>query len=101
MPTPITHQTSLEQLPTLVNIWLSSLFINKDEFSKAIYLYKTALKSSGFNKNLKFESIQTKPSRNKKRKVVWFNPPYISEVKTNIGKVFLKLVRKNFQKRLY
>ena len=37
--------------------------------------------------NLKFESIQTKPSLNRQRKVVWFNPRYNTKVKTNIGKL--------------
>ena len=44
----------LEQLPTMVNISLSSLSISEDEFNKAKLLYKKALKSSGFNNNLKF-----------------------------------------------
>ena len=34
-------------------------------------------------------------------KVVWFNPPYNAEVKTSIGKAFLKLVRKYFRKPHY
>ena len=88
----------LEQLPTMVNICHSPLSINEDEFNKAKYLYEKALKSSGFNRNLKFESIQRKPSRKRKRKVVWFNPPYKAEVKTNIGKAFWKLTRKHFHK---
>ena len=28
--------------------------------------------------------------------VVWFNPPYSLNPKTNLGKVFLKIVRKSF-----
>lgn len=32
-------------------------------------------------------------SRNKNRKVTWFNPPYSFNVKRNIGKVFLKLLK--------
>ena len=87
-----------EQLPTMLNIRLSSLSINEDESNKAKRLYEKALKSSGFNKNLKFENIQTKPSQKKKREVVWFNPPYNAEMKTNISKVFLKLARKHFHK---
>ena len=30
--------------------------------------------------------------------VVWFNPPYSQSVKTNIGTMFIKLVRKHFPK---
>ena len=33
--------------------------------------------------------------------MVWFNPPYNAEVKTSIGKAFLKLVRKYFRKPHY
>ena len=89
MPTQITHQTfwsSYRQWST------HAISINEAEFNKAKPLYKKALKSSDFNKNLKLKSIQEKPSRNRKRKVVWFNPPDNAEVKTNIGRVFLKLV---------
>ena len=56
-------------------------------------------KKQQFQQESKFESIQEKPSRNRKRKAVWFKPPYNAEVKTNTGKVFLKLVRKHFHKR--
>ena len=31
-----------------------------------------------------------------KRKVIWFNPPCSMNVETNIGKTFLKLVKKRF-----
>ena len=56
-------------------------------WDKAKPLYEKALKNSGFNKNLKFKSIQTIPSQNRQRK-----SNNNAEVKTNIGKVFLKLV---------
>ena len=36
--------------------------------------------------------------RNKNRKVIWFNPQDSQNVKTNIGKLFIKLVRKHFPK---
>ena len=83
----------------MIDTRLSTLSINEEEFYKAKPLYETALKNSGFNGNLKFQSIQTTRSRNRLRKVIWFNPPYNVEVKTNIRKIFLKLVRKHFQKR--
>ena len=36
--------------------------------------------------------------KNRKRNIIWFNPPYNKNVKTNIGKIFLKLVDKHFPK---
>ena len=35
-------------------------------------------------------------NRNRARNIIWFNPPYSQNVKTNIGKTFLKLVKKHF-----
>ena len=62
---------------------LSLLSINEDEFNKAKSLYEKVLKGSGFSKNLKFECIQEKPLRNRKRKVLWFKLKYNAEAKTN------------------
>ena len=36
------------------------------------------------------------PRRNCDRKIIWFNPPYSVNVKTNIGRVFLCLIDKPF-----
>ena len=37
-------------------------------------------------------------NKNSVRNIIWFNPPYSQNVKTNIGKTFLKLTKNN---RLY
>ena len=36
--------------------------------------------------------------RNRNRKAIWLNPPYSQNVKTNIGKLLIKLLRKHFPK---
>ena len=38
----------------------------------------------------------TRKHRKKKRNIVWFNPPFNRNVKTNVGKCFLKLIDKHF-----
>ena len=38
----------------------------------------------------------TANSRNRARNITWFNPLYSQNVKTNIGKTFLNLVKKHF-----
>ena len=35
-------------------------------------------------------------ARKRKRTIIWYNPPYSMNVKTNIGKTFLKLLQKHF-----
>ena len=73
--------------------------INENEFNKAKHLDESARKSSGFNYSMKFEAPVENARRNRNRKVIWFNPPYSLNVKTNMGKVFLRnLVRKHFPK---
>ena len=71
-----------------------------------ITIYNTALKHSGFDQTLTYyeqdeptshnvhaESNQTRKS---KRNILWCNPPYSMNVKTNVGKIFFKLLRKHF-----
>lgn len=42
------------------------------------------------------ENTTTPVHRNRKRNIIWFNPPYSKSVATNVGKAFLKLLNKHF-----
>ena len=42
------------------------------------------------------ESRYLERNKTKKRKAIWFNPPYCMNVKNNFGKTFLKLVKNHF-----
>ena len=86
----------IKQLPSMSNRRISNLSCNENEFNKAKPLYESALKNSRFDYRMKFEAPVENARRNRNRKVIWFNPPYSLNVKTNISKVFLKLVRKHF-----
>ena len=91
------HPPSItKQLPLMTNRHISNLSCNGNEFNKAKPLYETTLKNSGFNYSMKFEAPAENARRNRNRKVIWCNLPYSMNVKNNIGKVFLKLVRKHF-----
>ena len=38
-------------------------------------------------------------NKQRKRKIIWYNPPYSANIKTNIGKTFLNLIKnKHFPK---
>ena len=75
---------------------ISSLFCDETEFNKAKITYKTALKNRGYQATLKFKKIPQNTRRNRNRKVIWFNPPFSLNIKTNVGKEFFKLIRKHF-----
>ena len=86
----------IKQLPLMINKGISNLSCNEHEIKKVKPLYESALNSSGFNYSMKFGALVDNVRRHRNSKVIWFNPPYSLNVKANIGKVFLKLVRKHF-----
>ena len=82
----------------MINRRLSSLSYDEAVFNSSKAPYEEALRDSGYPSSLSYVAVnpnnRTKRSRN--RKVIWFNPPYSSNVKTRIGKEFLRLVNKHF-----
>ena len=79
----------------MISKWLSDISSNKEHFDKAAPIYNEALKNSGFNETLKFSpTIPTRGHRG--RNIIWLNPPFSSNVKTNVGKLFLTPLQKHF-----
>ena len=94
----------LRNIPLAVNKRLSEISANEEIFDNAAPVYQKALKDSGHNFTLKFnkeDSIKVngdKQKRRKKRNIIWFNPPFSTNVKYRVGEKFLKLVEKCFPK---
>ena len=91
----------IKNIPESVNRRLSSISSNEQMFNTAVPLYQDAIKKSGYDFKLKFNPPSTeKPLKKKKkcrkRNTLWFNPPYNSAVKTNVGHEFLSLIDKCF-----
>ena len=63
----------------MVSRRISDVSCNKDNFDKAIQFTSTP-----------------PPRRNHNRKNTWFNLPYSINVKTNISRIFLRLIDKQF-----
>ena len=82
----------------MINKRISNLSCNKEEFNKVKSVYESALKDSGHFSSMSYNSNTQNAQRNKNRNVIWFNPPYSQNGKTNIGKPFIKLVKKHFPK---
>ena len=94
-------QNIIKQLPLSINKRLSKNSSNETIFNQAKPIYEEALKTSGYkNVNLSYNnySQNTENHRTRKRKIIWFNPPYNKNVTTNVGKTFLKLIDKHFTK---
>ena len=64
------------------------------------------MKSSSFDQTLAYDeqdertsdSVNEKSNQTRKRKqnIIWYNPPYYMNVKSNVGKIFFKLLQKDF-----
>ena len=68
----------LENIPASVNKRLSSISSNEQMFEGAAPLYQEAIEKSGYDYKLKYDpSANETPAkkRNRKRKILWFNPP--------------------------
>ena len=87
----------LKQLPKSIEKRISETSSNKDIFDESIKPYKDALKESGFSEALNYIALTTnKKQNNRKWKIIWFNPPFSRGVKGNIGRIFLRLLLKQF-----
>ena len=87
------------EVPKMVNKRLQKLSKNSNAFDLEKEKYQAALRKSGYKHQLKFESNNTsKKNKTRKRKIIYFQPPFCKSVESNIGKLFLSLVRRTFTK---
>ena len=94
------HPPSItKNIPVAVNKRLNELSSNKEAFDEASPVYQRALKKSGYNYQLKYETAnsQTRSKRPRRRNITWYNPPFSKNVATNVGRKFRNIVNKCFQ----
>ena len=87
--------TVIKQLPSMINRRISEISCNESEFNKAKNTYQGALKECGYDVDMEYKKYKS-TKKYRKRKIMYFNPPYSLNVKTNIGKQFLQLIDKHF-----
>ena len=90
-----------KQIPLGINKRLASISSSVEEFNKAVPEYQEALAESGYKHKLKMsetpEPRRANPSNTrKKRDIMFYTPPFNRSLKTNIGRLFLNLVKKHF-----
>ena len=85
----------INQIPSMISNRISQNSCDKNHFDKVAPDYNIALKNSRFNENVTYIPSPFK-RQTRKRQIIWFNPPYSANVKTNVGKIFMRLVDKHF-----
>ena len=117
----------LRQIPNAVNLRINKLSSCKKNFEENKSRYDDALKKSGFQGRLEYltpvdinsrvendnggtrtlikvgevinnSSHEKRRGKNTNRKVVWFNPPFFRLANINIGKYFLYLLDKHYNR---
>ena len=85
----------IKNLPESISRRINKLSSDKSVFDNSKDLYNNALSRNGFKDKIKVNPDFNKSmsrNKNRKRKIIWFNPPYSSNVSTNIGKSFLTIL---------
>ena len=75
----------------------SILLSFKDIFQESDIYYEKCLKNNRYKTKLQYQQRKENNQNRKKRNrcFIWFNPPYSPSVKTNMGRIFIKLSSKN------
>ncbi len=91
----------LKKLPSMIERRISDLSATKEIFDESKGYYEDALIKSGYETNLQFVPPPENQGRrkNRKRNIIWYNPPYSKNVKTKVAEEFLKLVDRYFHPR--
>ena len=93
--------TVTKHIPKSINARLSSISSNEVEFNRDRDTYHKALSDSGYTETLEFaqnRQTNSKGRKLRKRHILWYNPPYNSSVRTDLGRNFLGLIEKHFPK---
>ena len=94
----------LRNIPAAISRRITDTSSDEAAFQQAAPIYNTALRASGYSETITFlterKESSSRPGITRKnhrpRKVIWFNPPFSKNVKSPIGKQFLRLVSKHF-----
>ena len=78
-----------------INKRLSEISSDRQCFDNTKTVYKEALNKRGYNYNLSYNEPRSRIQyswKNQPRNILWYNPPFSKNVKTNVGKCFLSLI---------
>ena len=90
----------IKSIPDMVSRRLSNISSSKDQFSQELPYYQEAMDRAGHRDKLVYKPkdnmVEAEPVKKRSRGIIWFNPPWSSNIRTNIGGKFIYLVKKLF-----
>ena len=88
--------------PSILRNIHSSIQKRLNTISSSEVEFDEAKANAGYSAELKYDAEHnrtTRASRKRKRRIVWYNPPFSKNVATNIGREFFKLLQLHFPKQ--
>ena len=90
----------IRNIPPGIGKRISNLSSSLEVFEQASDIYNDTLEQCGYEEKIKYHpdnnSTSNRSKRKRRRKIIWFNPPYSKNVKSNVGKTFFRLIDKHF-----
>ena len=91
----------LKELTKIIVKRISTISPSRELFESSKIEYENALKISGYKDRLVYENNSViendkNEKNNRKHNIIWYNPPYLANTKTTIGKIFFKVLNKHF-----
>ena len=90
----------IKDIPKIIEARLNTLSSNQNEFDVTKDRFQKSLREAGYKHTIEYkpQAIQNERVNRKRHKhILWWNPPYNSECKTKIGKIFFELLKNTFQ----
>ena len=88
--------TTIKSIPQGINNRLNSISATKEVFDNAAKIYQNELDKNGYEHKLEYKPQTDKHRKRKRYIVTYFNPPFSLDIKSCIGRQFLKLIDKHF-----
>ena len=85
----------LDQIPRTINYRLNGLSKNERVFTASCGPYQAALDKGLYKHKLVYREVE-KRKRQRRRKIIFYQPPFCKTVSTNISRCFINLVNKHF-----
>ena len=96
------HPSVIKAIPLGVNKRLNMISANEEVFREKAPMYQEALDKAGHKHKLVYEKVDlhslNKKKKQRKRKIIYFVPPFDRRVKTKIGKQFLQILDRTIPK---
>ena len=91
----------IKNIPEGINKRLENISSCGVKFEENILPFQEGLNRAGYEHKLIYrdhQNSQRSKKRNRQRNIIWFNPPFSSNIKTRIGEEFFKILNKHFPK---